>query len=86
MAKLSQKKRVLKRLKELGRVTRNECLNTNPRITRLGAIICDLKKEGYVIEGKEEGNDYVYTANIPKPPKPEIIERDGKRIAVFKIN
>lgn len=85
MRKLSQKQRVLRRLKEIGKVTRNECLNTNPRITRLGAIICDLKKDGYKIEGREEGNDYVYTADIPKPPVPEILEIDGKRVAVFKI-
>lgn len=40
-----QKEWVLGQLLENGYITRNECLKNY--ISRLGAIICDLKKEGY---------------------------------------
>lgn len=83
--KRTQKNRVLKRLKERGMVTRNECLATFPAITRLGAIICQLKKEGYDIEGKDEGNDYVYRADIKAPPKPQVVQLpDGSYTAVMR--
>lgn len=79
--KKTQKTRVLKRLKERGMITRNECLATFPAITRLGAIICQLKKEGWNIEGKDEGNDYVYRAEIKETPKPQVVQLpDGTHI------
>lgn len=79
--KLTQRNRVLKRLSERGFITRNECLNTRPAITRLGAIICSLNKEGYDIKGKDEGNDYVYRADI-KIPVTRYTLPDGRTIEV----
>ena len=44
MANLTQKQWVLNRLETNGYITRNECLRNY--ISRLGAIIADLKKDG----------------------------------------
>ena len=57
---------VVKQLKENGQVSRNEALKHY--ISRLGAIVCSLKKAGWNIEGRNEhtlgghgrGLDYVY--------------------------
>ena len=57
---------VVKQLKENGQVSRNEALKNY--ISRLGAIVCSLKKSGWAIEGKNErtyggygrGLDFVY--------------------------
>jgi hypothetical protein len=58
----TQRSYVLNELRVNGYITRNHCLQVY--ISRLGAIICDLKKEGYNIEGKnvktERGTDYIY--------------------------
>jgi len=60
--KYSQKQFVLNELKTKGHITRNYCLKNF--ISRLGAIILTLKKEGYIIEGKnlksDNGIDYIY--------------------------
>lgn len=55
---MSQKNIVLKQLRENGEVTRNWCLERY--ITRLGAIMCQLRKEGVNYEAKSRGGDYVY--------------------------
>ena len=61
----TQKDRVVKRLLERGFITRNECLENY--ISRLSAIILDLKKEGWDFEAKRikknNGEDYQYTIN-----------------------
>ena len=62
----TQSDKVVAMLKENGRVTRNWALQNY--ITRLGAIIFDLKKAGWQIDGRFErthggygrGKDYVY--------------------------
>ncbi len=56
--KLTQKQRVIGKLRQDGFITRNECLRNY--ISRLGAIICDLKNDGYVFRTKEVKGDYVY--------------------------
>lgn len=52
-------------LENYGKVSRNDALRRY--ITRLGAIICDLNKDGWDIKGKwekyENGRDYVYYSN-----------------------
>lgn len=62
MLNSSQKEYVIKRLMEDGQISRNHCLSHY--ISRLGAIICDLKKEGWEFEGgyveTRGGKDYVY--------------------------
>ncbi len=62
---MSQKQKVLKLLREQGFVSRNWALSNY--ISRLGAIICDLKKT-MDIEAKWVENDYIYTLK----DKPEI--------------
>ena len=56
---MTQNERVLAKLKA-GGVSRNEMFNSYPRITRIAARIHDLELQGYAIEGKKEGNDYIY--------------------------
>ena len=58
--KQTQRQRVISRLMDKGKITRNECLNNY--ITRLSAIILVLKQEGWEFETKEEKGDYVYYA------------------------
>ena len=66
--KLTQKQRVIQQL-ESGSCSRNWALLNY--ISRLGAIICELNKEGWVIEGGfkhyQEGMDYIY--NVVLSPK-----------------
>ena len=61
--KQSQRKFVIERLREKGKISRNYALER--RITRLGAIICSLKKEGWEINAYRQKNDgpgwnYIY--------------------------
>ena len=59
---MTQEKFVLDELKNNGEISRNLCLRNY--ISRLGAIICDLNKKGYVIKGDyrktENGKDFIY--------------------------
>ncbi len=57
--KHTQKSIVLKRMRDTGSVTRNWALRNY--ISRLGAIICNLRAEGMDIEAKFVDGDYVYT-------------------------
>jgi hypothetical protein len=60
----TQKEFVRDHLIKYGEISRNFCIRDR-YITRLGAIICLLNKEGMVISGKDKktvwGSDYVYT-------------------------
>jgi hypothetical protein len=56
--KPTQKDIVLKQLRETGSVSRNWCLSRY--ISRLSAIMLDLKNEGVTFEGKDKDGDYVY--------------------------
>lgn len=58
----TQKQRIVKRLLATGKISRNECLKNY--ISRLGAIICDLTKEGWEFETKNVNGDYVYTIKV----------------------
>ena len=59
-AKPTQVERIKAKLARDGYVTRNECLSQFPAITRLGARIDDLEKQGYVFFTENTGRDYVY--------------------------
>jgi hypothetical protein len=60
--KLSQKQRIINKLLKDGEVSRNSALSNF--ISRLGAIICRLEKEGWKFsaeyEKTEKGQDYIY--------------------------
>jgi hypothetical protein len=58
MKNKTQKQRVETKLLRDGFITRNECLRVY--ISRLGAIICDLTKEGWEFETKFVDGDYQY--------------------------
>ena len=61
--KPTQRNWVEERLRDTKRVTRNEALSRF--VSRLAAIIADMKRDGWDIEGDtlstHHGNDYVYT-------------------------
>lgn len=54
----TQEQRVVYKLKTDGFITRNECLRNY--ISRLGALICRLKKQGYVFKTSNVEGDYRY--------------------------
>lgn len=65
----TQEQKVKYQLETTGKVSRNWAIFHQPRydggITRLGAIICNLNKEGWCIEGRKTDtrwgkNDYLY--------------------------
>lgn len=59
---MSQKSWVLEQLRERGRVSRNDALANH--ITRLAALIANLRQEGWSLEGK-----WVYGFNGIAPTK-----------------
>ena len=70
--KQTQLQIVKSKLDQYHKVSRNECLDL--RITRLGALINILKKQGYLLtagyEHTEHGKDYIYRKQVfnPLPP------------------
>jgi hypothetical protein len=81
--KQTQREWTIQQLKENGFVTRNQALSVF--FSRLGAVICDLKAEGWEIEGKKDGRDYKYTLLKPKTRLVyEFILKEGIRIPVRK--
>ena len=64
--KQSQKQIVLKHMRETGSVSRNWALQNY--ISRLSAIMLDLKNEGVNFETRQDGGDYVYSL-LDKPQK-----------------
>jgi len=78
----NQEQFVIKHLREHGEISRNYCLQNY--ISRLGAIICDLKKEGYEFEAEfrktTSGKDYVYKLKTNPFQKKEYWV-DGKLVA-----
>lgn len=81
---MSQKAKVLKQMREMGYVTRNWCLSQFPAITRLSAIMLDLKKDGINFEAKDLDGDYIYKL-LDKPK--QIIEYrvQGEDILIKKL-
>lgn len=75
--KLTQKDRVAKRLLQVGKISRNECLKNF--ISRLSAIIQDLEVEGWVFETKQVKGDYVYKV-VKSPYKKETFTLPDGRI------
>lgn len=82
MKKSSQKDIVLKRMREYGYVTRNWCLQHY--ISRLSAIMLDLKKDGINFEAKDKNGDYVYIL-LDKPKRVETFYVNGVKVAPDRI-
>lgn len=79
MKELSQKQRIIRKLKRDGFVTRNECLRRF--ISRLGAIICTLNKEGWKFHAYDKDGDYVYEViNTPWKTETYYVPELGKTI------
>jgi hypothetical protein len=75
--KTSQKDIVLKQLRNEGRVTRNWCLSN--RISRLSAIMLDLKHDGVNFDTEETKHDYIYKL-LDKPKKIEEFRINGELV------
>lgn len=71
---MTQRDFVIQQLRANGEITRNQCLSRIPAITRLGAIACDLKADGWQLEPSRRGNDYVY--KLIETPKRAVYEFD----------
>ena len=56
---MSQREKIIDMLKTQGYVSRNYCINNRISI-RLGAIIHNLKKDGWVLTGEKSNNDFIY--------------------------
>jgi hypothetical protein len=80
--KLSQKDKVLKLMREQGFVTRNWALQNY--ISRLSAIMLDLKNEGVNFEAGDYGTDYKYTL-LDKPKEIKRYFVGGVEVAPPKI-
>mgnify|MGYP006921433586 CR=1 FL=1 len=82
---MTQESQIIEQLNAQGLVSRNWALRNY--ITRLGAIICNLNKKGWVIEGKyyeySHGKDFVYTV-IKKPYNMEKIINKPVQPQMFK--
>lgn len=78
MTNATQEKRIINRLLEYGVISRNQCLNV--KISRLGAIIEDLEKDGWVFKPSytEDRKDYYY--EVVYCPLQAIEYRVGDRI------
>lgn len=84
--KPTQKERVIKKINRDGFITRNECLKNF--LSRLGAIICDLQKDGWEFSAEyiktPYGKDFKYTV-IKSPYKVETYKlEDGREIIKLK--
>lgn len=81
MKNKTQKQRVETKLLRDGFITRNECLRNY--ISRLGAIICDLTKEGWEFETKFVDGDYHY--KMVKSPYRQLTRTlaDGQQIVTL---
>ncbi len=71
MKKPSQKSIILKQLRTHGSVSRNACIRGDygQIITRLGAIICDLRKDGMDIDMKESTKPVETTYTLLDKPQ-----------------
>lgn len=80
-----QREFVINQLKLNGHISRNLCLQE--RISRLGSIICNLKKVGWDFEPKyvnENGGKNYYYYVIKSPLKTHTYEVEGKIITILK--
>ena len=83
--KTSQEQFVISQLKLNGFISRNLCLQE--RITRLGAIICNLKKEGWDFDPKyvqENGGRNFYYYVKTSPLKLFTYVAGGKEFSILK--
>lgn len=71
--KKTQRKWVEEQLRATGEITRNQCLKNY--ISRLGAIMLDLKKDGWDFTTSSREGDYVYTLGERSKPKRQVVEQ-----------
>jgi hypothetical protein len=83
MTNSTQIKWVKQCLRERGQISRNEALQNY--VSRLGAIINKLKKDGWEFESGYDGHrNYVYKV-IKKPTVPQLVWSEAKRAMVYKL-
>lgn len=85
--KQSQEKFVINQLKLNGFISRNFCLENY--VSRLGAIICDLKKDGWdfdakYVTGKKGKNFVYYVTKTPLKQQTFSVQGLDKTITILK--
>jgi len=79
----TQKEWAINQLIKQGEVTRNSALQNY--ISRLGAIVCDLQKEGWELKGENRkekyGKDFVYYLIKSPYKKQEYLLPDGTLVS-----
>jgi len=80
---MSQLKKIKAELDSKGFISRNFCLRNY--ISRLSAIIYNLKDEGYEFETFEKDGDYIYKV-INKPKKVEYVYSKEKNSMIKILN
>jgi len=81
--KPTQKQRIIGVLKERGEISRNQCLKNF--ISRLGAYIIVLKKEGWDFDHIDAGNDYIYRVTKSPYIKVKYSLPDGREIITTEL-
>ena len=79
---MAQRDIVIKQLKDYGEVDRNKMIREQ-YITRLGAIMYQLKKEGWEFETEQRDGNYVYKL-ISTKPKQEVFNFKGELKEIHK--
>jgi len=84
---MSQKTTVLKIMRENGQVSRNACINGGygEIITRLSAIILNLRREGMNIETKETTHPKETIYKLMDKPKETIVYRVNGEVVHTKV-
>ncbi len=72
----TQKHRVIGQIMKNHKIGRNECLRSY--ITRLAAIIYDLRKAGWIFTEKEVGGDYFYIVDTTCAPYMKIKDKEDR--------
>jgi hypothetical protein len=79
---MTQRSRVEESLLKNGYATRNQFLRQIPAITRLGAIICDMRADGWQFEEGYSPNKKDYQYKLVKCPYKKVAYTIGGQVFV----
>ena len=77
----TQRQIVINRLRQTNQISRNWCLKNY--ISRLSAIILDLKHKGWVFKPKRDEGDYIYI--LERMPLDDEIEYSPQQIKINNL-
>ena len=73
MTNLTQLQRVKNKLQRDKMITRNQCLNVFPAITRLSALIQILEEQGWIFNTEHFRGDYRYFLKFSPPEQIKLL-------------